>query len=262
VKEFEILPNNDLSPSPVPSHSPEALAAPDDITPQKLINMVAASGNVDKLATLLDLKLRWDAAESKRKFDNALETFRQNKVVIKKTKEVVIATRGGDEMRYNHAELDKAAEIVEDALAEVGLTYTWKPVANPEGKPQMSLILRGFGHTEEMGTLVGPPDTSGGKNNMQAIGSSTTYLARYVLFYSLGIVPKGKDDDGRMATGGMSEQAIDEYCQTIKDASTLDEAKIAFGKAWKLAEGDQATRNRFKAVWEAKKVAAQEVKRG
>lgn len=225
------------------------------ITPDTLIERVADSGDIDKLSQLLDLKLRWDAAESKRDFDAALETFRRNKVVIQKTKEVVIATRGGDEMRYKHAELEKAEGIIADALSAVGLTYTWKPMANTDGRPQVSLVLRGFGHTEEMGTIVGPPDASGGKNLMQAVGSSTKYLARYVLFYSLGIVPQDGDDDGRSATGGLTENAIDEYCQKIKDSSDSAEGLKAFQEGWKAADAvnDKPARDRIRKVWEEKK---------
>lgn len=227
-----------------------------EITPQRLIDMIAESGDVDKLATLLDLKLRWDAAEAKKSFDAALEAFRANKVVIEKTKKVVIPVKnGGDPMCYSHAELDKAEEIISDALRAVGLTHTWKPVANTEGKPQMSLVLRGFGHTEEMGTLIGPPDLSGGKNAMQAIGSSASYLARYVLLYSLGIVPKGTDDDGRAVTGGLSESAISDYCVKISDSSNVQDCMNAFQEAWQAAGSvnDKPARDRIRTVYEAKK---------
>lgn len=235
-----------------------------EITPQTLIEMLAESGDVDKLAALLDLKLRWEAAESKKKFDEALEIFRRNKAVIQKTKEVRIATKDGGEMIYHHAELDKASEIIDEALAAVGLSYTWKPDVGPEGKPKMALVLRGFGHTEEMGGLVGPPDLSGGKNAMQAIGSSTSYLARYVLMYSLGIVPKNTDDDGRAATGGLPDKAIEEYCIKIKDSSSLDEGMAAFKEGWKAADdvNDKPARDRIRKVWEEKKKAFWGAKNG
>lgn len=225
------------------------------VTPDTLIERIAESGDVDKLSQLLDLKLRWDAAESKRDFDAALELFRKNKVVIEKTKTVAFANRDGSETSYNHAELDKAAEIIEDALAAVGLTFTWEPDSTADGKPKMSLMMRGFGHTERMGGLVGPPDASGGKNAMQAIGSSTTYLARYVLLFALGIVPKNKDDDGRAATGGLTERGIDEFCQKIKDSSDSAEGLKAFQEGWKAADAvnDKPARDRIRKVWEEKK---------
>jgi hypothetical protein len=226
-----------------------------EVTPATLIEMVAATGDVDKLAALLDLKIKWEQHESKKSFDAALELFRKNKVVIEKTKTVAFANRDGSETSYNHAELDKAAEIIDDALAAVGLTYTWEPDSTSDGKPKMGLVMRGYGHTERLGGLVGPPDASGGKNAMQAIGSSTTYLARYVLLFALGIVAKNRDDDGRSATGGLNERAIDEYCQKIKDSSSSAEGLAAFKEGWKAADdlNDKPARDRIRKVWEEKK---------
>lgn len=230
------------------------------MTPARLLEMAVEKGDIEMIARAMELQINWEKYEAKRQFDSALEAFRKNKTVVRKTKEVVIPTSQGGEMRYNHAELEKVDEIISDALMAVGLTYTWKPIAGD--KPQMALVLRGFGHTEEMGAIVGPPDLSGGKNAMQAVGSSSKYLARYVLFYSLGIVPQDRDDDGRSATGGMTDQAIDEYCQTIKDTGDFEDAKGKFASAWKASEGDKGARDRIKAVWEAKKKSLLEAKRG
>jgi hypothetical protein len=207
-----------------------------------------------KLRVLMEMQIQWEDREKKKKFDAALEIFRSNKTVVEKTKQVLIATKDGGQMEYWHAELDKAADIVTEALLAVGLTYTWKPDFGPEGKPVQALILRGFGHQENMGQMQGPPDLSGGKNAMQAVGSSATYLARYVLLYSLGIVAH-RDDDGRSATGGLSEQAIEEFCVKIKDSSTSEEGLAAFQEGWKAADNlnDKPARDRIRKVWEEKK---------
>jgi hypothetical protein len=226
-----------------------------EITPATLIEMVAASGDVDKLAALLDLKIKWEQHESKKSFDAALEAFRRNKVVVEKTKKVAFANRDGSETSYNHAELDKAAEIVDDALAAVGLTYTWEPDSTVDGKPKMSLVMRGFGHTERLGGLVGPPDASGGKNAMQAIGSSTTYLARYVLLFALGIVAKNRDDDGRAATGGLPDDTITDYCIQMQDCSNFAELKPVFAECWEKAKkaNDSEAKKRFERVYNERK---------
>jgi hypothetical protein len=218
-----------------------------------------------KLKVLMEMQIQWEDREKKRLFDEALEAFRHNKVVIQKTKEVRITVKSGDkDLVYWHAELEKIESIISDALAAVGLTYTWKPMANTEGKPQVSLVLRGFGHTEEVGTLIGPPDLSGGKNAMQAIGSSTKYLARYVLCYSLGIVPQDGDDDGRAATGGLPEQSIIEYCTAIKDAATFEDAKKYWKEAWDKAGAcsDEPAQLRVLKVFNEKKKQLQEAKNG
>jgi hypothetical protein len=218
-----------------------------------------------KLRVLMEMQIQWEDREKKCKFDEALESFRSNRIVIEKTKQVLIPVKSGEKpIEYWHAELDKAADIVTEALLAVGLTYTWRPDVGPEGKPKMALVLRGFGHTEEMGGLVGPPDLSGGKNAMQAIGSSTSYLARYVLLFSLGIVAKGLDDDGRSATGGIPEQSILEYCTAITDAHGFEESKKVFTEAWNKAAGcsDEPAQMRFLKVFNEKKKKLAEAKNG
>lgn len=226
------------------------------ITPDQLIaQCMAEGGDPDRMAKYLDLKIRWDGYNAKLNFDAALEKFRHSEVIVKATKQVSIATKGGDGITYWHAELDKASDIVEEALKRFGITHTWKPGIGIDGKPTMALVLRGFGHTEEMGAMIGPPDTSGSKNAMQAVGSTMKYQARYVMLYSLGIVPKGPDDDGRAATGGLAEKAIEDFCTKIKDSSGIPEGLKAFQEGWQAADNvnDKQARDRIRKVWEEKK---------
>src|SRR6202043_3736939 len=51
------------------------------------------------------------------------------------------------------------------------------------------------GHAEET-TMLLPADISGGKNPLQAIGSSTSYGKRYTAGALLNITSRGEDDDG------------------------------------------------------------------
>lgn len=226
------------------------------ITPDQLIEQCVKDGaDPDRMAKYLELKIKWDAYNAKIEFEAAFDKFRQSEVIVKATKMVSIATKGGDDITYWHPELDKACEIVEPALRAVGITHTWKPGIGPDGKPTMALVLRGFNHTEIMGEMIGPPDTSGSKNAMQAVGSTMKYQARYVMLYSLGIVPKGPDDDGRAATGGLAERAIEEYCIKIKDSANAEEGLKAFREGWTAADNvnDKQARDRIRKVWETQK---------
>lgn len=226
------------------------------ITPDQLIEQCARDGgDPDRMAKYLDLKIKWDAYNAKIEFDAALERFHHSDVVVKATKQVKIATKGGDDITYWHPELDQASEIVEDALKAVGLTHRWKPGIGPDGKSTMAFVLHGFNHTEIMGEMIGPPDTSGSKNAMQAVGSTMKYQARYVMLYSLGIVAKGPDDDGRAATGGLDERAIEEYCIKIKDSNDAAEGLKAFQEGWRAADNlnDKPARDRIRKVWETQK---------
>src|SRR6516162_1474046 len=52
--------------------------------------------------------------------------------------------------------------------------------------------------------MPAPPDTTGGKSNVQAVGSTNSFLRRYVACNIFNIVVVGDDDDG---TGGTIDSA-------------------------------------------------------
>jgi hypothetical protein len=50
--------------------------------------------------------------------------------------------------------------------------------------------------------MPAPPDTSGGKSNVQGVGSTNSYLRRYIVCNIFNIVVVGDDDDGNGGTIG------------------------------------------------------------
>jgi hypothetical protein len=210
------------------------------------------TADANKLAVLLDVKLKWEADEARKAFELAFQQFKRNLPVVLKGKHVTFPTKSGGETDYWHAELDKAAPIIQEALLSYGIDQSWE-TGDVGGRTTVTCVLKGFGHTERASTLSGPPDTSGGKNSIQAIGSTTTYLQRYTLFASCGIVPKGSDDDGK--TEGLPEQTIQEYCTAMKDARNFDELKPIFKECWGKAKNanDGNASERFRIVYEQRK---------
>ena len=77
--------------------------------------------------------------------------------------------------------------------------WTSKNLTEPPDWVEVTCHLRHVDGHIEITTLSGPRDQSGGKNAMQAIGSSTTYLERYTLLLLLGLAPKGVDTDNHPA---------------------------------------------------------------
>ena len=66
--------------------------------------------------------------------------------------------------------------------------------------------------------MSAPPDTTGGKSNVQAVGSTNSYLRRYVVCNIFNIVVVGDDDDGN---GGTIDEA-----QTKTILSLIKKAKV------------------------------------
>jgi hypothetical protein len=66
--------------------------------------------------------------------------------------------------------------------------------------------------------MPAPPDTSGGKSNVQGVGSTNSYLRRYIVCNIFNIVVVGDDDDGNGGT-------IDEV-QTTTLLDLIKKAKV------------------------------------
>jgi hypothetical protein len=83
------------------------------------------------------------------------------------------------------------------------LSYSDEPQADG------GILIRGrlkhlpSGHYEDS-FMPAPLDTTGGKSNVQAVGSTNSFLRRYVACNIFNIVVVGDDDDG---TGGTIDEA-------------------------------------------------------
>ena len=71
------------------------------------------------------------------------------------------------------------------------------------------------GHYEDS-FMPAPPDTTGGKSDVQAVGSTNSFLRRYVLCNIFNIVVIGDDDDGN--GGPVDDAKIKSILELIKKA--------------------------------------------
>jgi hypothetical protein len=208
--------------------------------------------DADKLTKLLDAQLRWEANEARKQFEAAFSLFKSNAPTILKNAHVKFTNRDGSVTEYWHAKLDELTKTLGESLRAVGITMAWDSGADGS----VTCVLNGFGHTHRGATLTSPPDKSGGKNDVQAVGSRSAYLMRYTALMTVGEVPAGvmPDDDGR-SSEIMPEQAIEDYCIAIRDESTMEGLKKIFSEAYKKATAlsDQSARGRLTTVYEARK---------
>lgn len=167
------------------------------LNPARMIELAIEKGAVDQLDKLLALQERWEGNEARKAFVRSMNEFKRNKPDVYKNKNVDFENRNGGRTSYDHATLDNICDVLGEALSQVGITYRWRTENLDSGWIRVTCILtHEMGHSEET-TLQGPPDQSGGKNAIQAIGSTTEYLRRYTLLAATGIAVKGMDDDGR-----------------------------------------------------------------
>lgn len=193
---------------------------------------MAMSQDVDanKLEKMMEMQFRWQKEESRLAYITAIQQFKANPPILEKTKTVSFATSNG-RTEYTHVELHKANKIVSEALRAVGITASWKMSSDPTGRTFCTCILtHAMGHVEEVSTLSAPADTSGAKNAVQAIGSTSKYLMRYTMLAGTGLTPEDVDDDGRTSES-LPEKTVDEFITSIRDASDFNELKQRYEAA-------------------------------
>jgi hypothetical protein len=206
----------------------------------------------------------WEKQDRKARvaFAEAFEKFKADAPKILKSKHVQFETKSGGRTDYWHVELDKACDLLVPALLKVGITHRWKSTDLPGGMVRVTCYLRHrLGYEEEGASLSGPADQTGGKNPIQGIGSSTTYLERYTFLATCGIVPTGADDDGNPQ--GMTQGEADEYIARMNAAEDSKQLWAVYQEAINAAKKmDPIDYRAMTIMTEARDQRALELKRG
>jgi len=168
-------------------------------TPAQLLSIaVANNADIEKLERLMDLQQRWEENEAKKQFNTAMSKFQTSIPEIRKTKQ-------GHNGKY--ADIDDIAQAIKPVIEEVGLSYRFSQIQNESYITVTCVVTHVSGHQVEA-DMTAAADGSGGKNDIQAIASTVTYLRRYTLTAALGITTGLDDQDG-----GRPKISVDELLQ-------------------------------------------------
>lgn len=175
---------------------PGEILEPVGINPMELLK-IAVTNNLDteKISRLLDLQMVWEANQARKAYARAMNEFKKDAPVIIKNKQVEYKTKTGGTTSYKHASLDHAVDIIAKAIAEYGFSHSWRTENLENGQVKVTcVLLHTDGHSESTPLQAGL-DLSGNKNNIQGLGSSTSYLERYTLLAITGLATSD-DNDG------------------------------------------------------------------
>lgn len=191
------------------------------------------------LAQLLEVQQKWETMQAKKAFDAAMAAFKAEcPASLPKNKHVSYPGKGG-RVDYWHTTLDKIVEVVQPLLAKQGLSHSWRTGFEARSVKVTCRISHRDGHYEET-SLAGEPDASGGKNPVQTIGSTTTYLQRYTLLAILGLSTYEEEDtDGRPPTNGQRQEPRQpQPQQPVEEPSALvlERLKACYATARLLGE--------------------------
>lgn len=149
---------------------------------------------IEKLEKMLELKERHEKNEARKAYHKAMAEFKKNPPEIEKDKHVYYESSKGA-TSYNHASLGNVTTKINSALGEHGLSASWKTEQIDGVIKVTCIITHELGYSEST-SLSSQSDTSGGKNNIQGIGSAVSYLQRYTILALTGLATKEQDNDG------------------------------------------------------------------
>lgn len=225
---------------------PEFNSRPDSMLTLIERVMLSPDFDVQKLAQLLEVRERYEQIEARKAFVAAMNAFKRNPPAILKTKAVNFGNT-----HYNHATLDGVCDAVIGGLSAVAISHCWKVDQTPEWIRVTCILTHEDGHSEH--TVMGaPPDNSGSKNSIQAIGSAITYLQRYTLMAAVGLAAT-EDTDGRPqgqqtpAGGTLGDEQYVALLDGIQNANSVEELKTLYLAAYAAADkvGDRKAKDAF-----------------
>jgi len=154
----------------------------------------------DVLQQMLDVQKDYEKNEAEKAFHRALAEFKTNEIRLEKDKLVSFDTQKG-RTEYRHTTLGAALSVINPILSQYGLSLSWetKQETQSGGEITVTCVLsHSMGASKET-ALSAAPDASGGKNSIQAIASTVSYLERYTAFALVGLASMDQDDDGNGA---------------------------------------------------------------
>lgn len=201
------------------------------------------SVDLDKMTQLMQWRKEMIAEQKRAAFDEAMALAKAEIPVISKNREVDFTSSKG-RTHYRYEDLAEIARVVSPILAKYGLSYRYRVTSNVNEPVTVTCIVshRG-GHFEEV-TLVGGRDDTGGKNLIQQVGSTLTYLQRMTLKAALGLAA-AQDDDGRTSKepevytpppGSITEQQADMLREALEAKGASAKAFLAWAKQKRIED--------------------------
>lgn len=224
AEALELVPSADAAPAPA--------ALPMSHAANFLLTLQQRGAGLDQIEKMMDLLERNERHEAEKAYNEALAAFKGKNIRIVKRKDVDFTTAKG-RTHYKHAELDDVVQAVGPELSVHGFAWSWKTHQAGRDITVVCTLRHRLGHAETV-SLTAQPDETGGKNAIQAIISTTTYLQRHTLKQITGVAEAGEDDDGQ----GGAAVAVSKHAQSWIDWAISHRGTPEFGDACRRARSE------------------------
>lgn len=185
-----------------------------DVAVMQIIATAAANPDTDieKMKSLIEMKKDMDAHDAEKEYWKALTKLQFDLPIIQKQ---------GEGHNSNYGKFEDIMLQIKPMMKKHGFAITWKHKMQEQGVVKtVGRLSHKSGHVET-DEFESPPDTSGSKNAIQAVGSSRSYGKRYTASSLLGLAFTDEDDDGAAASGSYPGKtaSVEERTATGKAAS-------------------------------------------
>lgn len=166
--------------------------------------------------------------------EQARRAFIEAKAAFKATAPTILKDMENKQYKSRYSSIGNVVNTLTEALSKHGFDAKWEFDQGNASISVTCILTHREGHSERV-TLAGPPDTSGQKNPIQQIKSTTTYLKLATFEAVTGIASKegNADDDGNGAgnDGPITDEQVNEL---IALADEVGANKMLFCKFYKI----------------------------
>lgn len=194
--------------------------------------------DVERLERLMNLYERIHDRDAKAAYTAALAAMQPRLPVISEKGKISIPGKEGKKGQETpYALWEDINDAIRPLLAEYGFCLSFRTGLHEDGRIKVVGVLgHREGHQEET-TMILPHDSTGSKNAVQAIGSSTSYGKRYTAMALLNITSRGEDDNGKAGGANtITSEQVGELQALMEDVGADREKFLAFMKAESISD--------------------------
>lgn len=197
-----------------------------------IINMMVQSQNIDadKLEKMLNMQERIMRVNAEAAFSAAMNACQAEMPRVKKNGTISFTDKNNVERKTPFARLEDIDRAIRPIYQKHGFAVRYNQTKTPDGRPIVICKVSHIGGHTEVSEMELPLDTSGSKNNLQAMGSTISYAKRYLITNNFNIVTEGADDDGN-ADMPINEEQVKEIKELITKTKSNEPKFLAFVNA-------------------------------
>lgn len=171
--------------------------------------------DIDKIERLMLMRERMMEKQARAAYSSALAEMQPKLPIVQRRGLIKVPAKDGKSGHETpYALWEDINEAIRPHLAEHGFALSFRVAKEADRIEVTGVLSHRDGHSEDT-MLSLPMDSTGSKNNVQAIGSSVSYGKRYTAGALLNLTSRGEDDDGTVA--GAPNVITDEQIDNLRD---------------------------------------------